>query len=35
MTSDVQFPLFAAAYAPPDEPIAAALLKEAAFDADA
>jgi RHH-type transcriptional regulator, proline utilization regulon repressor / proline dehydrogenase / delta 1-pyrroline-5-carboxylate dehydrogenase len=35
MTSDAPFPLFAAAYAPPDEPIAAALLKDAPLDAEA
>jgi RHH-type proline utilization regulon transcriptional repressor/proline dehydrogenase/delta 1-pyrroline-5-carboxylate dehydrogenase len=35
MTSDIQFPFFAAAYAPPDEPIAAQLLKEAPLGAEA
>ena len=35
MTSEIPFPHFAAPYAPPDEPIAAALLKEAPLGAEA
>ncbi len=35
MTSDIGRPVFAAPFAPPDEPIAAALLKEAALGAGA
>ena len=35
MTSEIPFPHFTAPYAPPDEPIAAALLKEASLGAEA
>jgi RHH-type transcriptional regulator, proline utilization regulon repressor / proline dehydrogenase / delta 1-pyrroline-5-carboxylate dehydrogenase len=35
MTSDIAFPRFAAPYAPPDEPIAAELLRRAALGAEA